>query len=669
MKRALQIFVGSVLGLVLAEVAFHVRDGGAFPHVNFYVADDALGAKLRPNATMKMSFSGNPVSTIHTNARGFRGGEWTAPVDVLVVGDSQVFGLGVNDEETFSAVLAKELGQSVANAGVPTYGPGEYTALVASLAPELKPKTVVYVLNVANDLFELERPNRDRHVIWDGWAVRKEMAPTSVTAFPFRAWLMSQSHAVYAARRLLNAPLNARLASEGSWRDLTVAASTTPPPDKDELKKRLQARVDLGAKIRSVDAQFRDRFASESLENEAYERVAKKIARYDGEINDIVGTNDAESGSTVDETAQQLFFAALAMQKNDALLAATVKNDPNLTKLLDERRALRQQLGEVLANGTTKKTPLRELLERTKVAAGGARVLVVALPLDVQVSMDEWKKYDKAPADMAPTQVLLDTIVFEAEAAGVEGLDAIGALRAAEPGAFMYGDLHMSAQGHAALGKRIAEVLRALPPKRGELPPGRSLFPLEAEWDAIDEVSVKGSTAAGCETKMVREWLRVRCAYESRGDVAIGVELQEGGHGDGIVAEGSGLTLVLPLLEGDTARARFTWQRHTQDLLITWPKQGALQMAFDKVVTLKKAAPFHSGHGPKPLAARAWNDGLRPLDCHDVSCSLGRPTFAPTCASNEMRFGVLGRCVPTCTDSCATGTCTEWNGKRGCALP
>jgi hypothetical protein len=40
------------LGLVLAEVAFRVRDHGAFPHVNFYVEDAALGTRLGPNASM-----------------------------------------------------------------------------------------------------------------------------------------------------------------------------------------------------------------------------------------------------------------------------------------------------------------------------------------------------------------------------------------------------------------------------------------------------------------------------------------------------------------------------------------------------------------------------------------------------------------------------------------
>ena len=55
-RRALiggQILIGLALGLVAAEYAFHQRDGGAFPHVNFYVEDPSLGVRLAPGASMR----------------------------------------------------------------------------------------------------------------------------------------------------------------------------------------------------------------------------------------------------------------------------------------------------------------------------------------------------------------------------------------------------------------------------------------------------------------------------------------------------------------------------------------------------------------------------------------------------------------------------------------
>ncbi|WP_096331005.1 hypothetical protein [Nannocystis exedens] len=209
---AAQIAVGLGLGLAATEYAFRVRDEGAFPHVNFYVADPQLGVRLQPGASMGFKLGRNPRTTIRVNASGYRGTDWPEPPqarEIVVVGDSQVFGLGVEDAETFSARLAERTGRPVLNAGVPTYGPREYLEVARELLVQRRPATVVVVLNFVNDPFELERPNTERHAVWDGWAVRRETAPAAVTQFPGRAWLFSRSHAVYALRRWLHAGASA----------------------------------------------------------------------------------------------------------------------------------------------------------------------------------------------------------------------------------------------------------------------------------------------------------------------------------------------------------------------------------------------------------------------------------------------------------------------------
>ena len=120
-KRFGQVIAGVVVGLGLAEAAFWVRDDGAFPHVAFYVSDDTLGARLQPNASQRIAFGGNPTTTITTNAKGYRGPDWPAPAanqgksEILVVGDSQVYGLGVEHDATFSSVLATEAKRVVLN--------------------------------------------------------------------------------------------------------------------------------------------------------------------------------------------------------------------------------------------------------------------------------------------------------------------------------------------------------------------------------------------------------------------------------------------------------------------------------------------------------------------------------------------------------------------------
>ena len=49
------------------EGVFRLRDHGAFPHLNVYRADAALGVRLVPGATEKISFSGNPVTSVRIN--------------------------------------------------------------------------------------------------------------------------------------------------------------------------------------------------------------------------------------------------------------------------------------------------------------------------------------------------------------------------------------------------------------------------------------------------------------------------------------------------------------------------------------------------------------------------------------------------------------------------
>ena len=88
----------------------------------------------------------------------------------------------------------------------------------------------MYTVNVANDLFEAERPNRERHAVWDGWAVRKETAPPSVAGFPGRELLFGRSHAVFALRKVWfernSAEADQGVASEGTWQDLVDVGAT-----------------------------------------------------------------------------------------------------------------------------------------------------------------------------------------------------------------------------------------------------------------------------------------------------------------------------------------------------------------------------------------------------------------------------------------------------------
>lgn len=671
LKAVAKVVLGLALGVGLAEVVFSQRDAGAFPHLNLYVADEALGVKLQPNARMKLRVADtNPVTTVRTNAQGFRGDDWPAPTpgELLVVGDSQVFGLGVEEGETFSARLSELLGVPVLNAGVPTYGPREYTAVVEEVLRARRPATVVYVMNLSNDLFEVDRPNKDRHAVWDGWAVRTETAPEAVTDFPFRRALMSRSHLVFALRRLLHtsadAAANPGFATEGSWRDVVSASAgvQAPPPADEATREMLSRREGLAKQLEEVDERIRDVVSVRVDDDEAFARGLQPIAPKGGDPRDIVQVRYAEGARRADKTAYELFMASVGLERNAEVLAklATKQRVGDLVTLLEQRKKLRESAGALREEqpGLAPR-PIDPVLQATKAAcdAAGARLVVVALPLDVMVSPDEWKKYGVPAIDMSPTRVLIDDLVARADRLGALGVDPTAALAAEEPGVFLDGDLHLTPKGHLALARFLAGELTRPREVKSELalPPGRSWPPTEDEWRQVDECKVKGSSALSCETRLVREWLRVVCRdLEVDGGPphrVVEISVLSGGHGDTATFRYEGDTLIIPVLEGDEAKVRFVWDHELRELTLSWPRGGARAFSFGDA---KRANP------------RQAVGGLKYVQHPYMS-----PLQGAACPDGQVRAGAMRRCAPGCDDQtpCATGTCTPWPGGSFCAVP
>jgi len=512
LRNTLRALLGLTVGLVLAEVAFCVRDGGAFPHLNVYAADASRGVRLRPGATEKVSFSNNPITSVRINDQGYRGGAWppAGPDEVVVVGDSQVFGLGVEENETFSVVLQGALGggRVVRNLGVPTYGPDEYNAALDEALARRPAKTVIYVVNLANDLFEANRPNRERHAVWDGWAVRKETAPASVIEFPGRALLYSRSHAFYALRRFLydrGPKLEERgFESEGTWKDIGGAASAAEhehaiTEQENERLARLRdseiryttdgvAVTQTAVEDHVVETAHDKLAAGEPRDYETPNWMSNAEAYRAAKLSpgDIVTIQSGESSRDVRVTAEQIRRgAALRLQIEKGVReGAEAKKDEGTLGLFAKRDEVEHKSAALKAMPFPKVVALSPLTPALRAAQAicerhGARLLVVALPIDVQVSKAEWAKYGSEPLDMESSKILLDDVVAAAQVAGAEGFDATPALAAAEPGAFLAGDIHMTPKGHKALGDAIAKALRGpkLDLPGGVLPAGRAAPP------------------------------------------------------------------------------------------------------------------------------------------------------------------------------------------------
>ncbi len=335
----------------------------------------------------------------------------------------------------------------------------------ARLLAERKLARVVVVLNFVNDPFELGRPNRTRHTVWDGWAVRSETAPTSVLEFPGRRRLFSESHAVYALRRWLHdrgaaaAPESADLESgldlgtpsEGGLHDLVVASNsahqeaTRSEVQAGELLAQTRQRAEVVA--RELDGKLGDLDSLVSrASNFRFDHYNNRVAR--SSPGDIVNDNSSEEGRAVVVTAAMIREAA---RTREALLASVLKSEAKQvgevrvahTLLADqktlaaERDGLRAQIASGVPPIPRPSSQFRGYLEDFKRLCDehGAELVVVALPIDVQVDRGEWAKYGVTEApDMSESLVLLDDLIADAQDLGLRALDATAALRAAQPG-------------------------------------------------------------------------------------------------------------------------------------------------------------------------------------------------------------------------------------------
>jgi hypothetical protein len=106
-------------------------------------------------------------------------------------------------------------------------------------------------------------------------------------------------------------------------------------------------------------------------------------------------------------------------------------------------------------------------------------------------------------------------------------------------------------------------------------PGGRSKVPTVEEWNAVTkEVTVRGSSKLNCETKMVREWLRVSCRGKSfSGGEPTGVSVTKGGgRGDDYTFSNTGVaSLVVRFVEGVDLEAEFSWSDASYKLKVFWP--------------------------------------------------------------------------------------------------
>jgi hypothetical protein len=122
-------------------------------------------------------------------------------------------------------------------------------------------------------------------------------------------------------------------------------------------------------------------------------------------------------------------------------------------------------------------------------------------------------------------------------------------------------------------------LLPAAPTGPGATAGGRSPVPTNAEWSSAPEITVRGSSALGCSTKAMREWLRVSCSGKNdSGGTPTTVAIESGSsRSEMFTFASNGVTsLVMPFREGTDASASFAWTNRSHRFQSKWPR-GAPQ--------------------------------------------------------------------------------------------
>lgn len=241
------------------------------------------------------------------------------------------------------------------------------------------------------------------------------------------------------------------------------------------------------------------------------------------------------------------------------------------------------------------------------------------------------------------------------------------------------GNAPPAASTQASTGK--ATTTAEGPPKAPPLAPGRTAAPTLAEWTTQKkEVTVKGSSALKCETKMVREYLRISCHDKNdTGGTPTAVHVTKGGR-EALTFAASGVTsLIIPYVEGTHLEATFSWTDKGYPLTIDWPKGAKMPTVLGAFAGARS-----------PLDGTAQGDSAKLCDCHKkvtgsrtcedvfgeanadcdrsygsdcqmlLACARGEPGAMPHCLSGFVNGPPTGQCHKICkaTSDCPKGhTC------------
>ncbi len=191
-----------------------------------------------------------------------------------------------------------------------------------------------------------------------------------------------------------------------------------------------------------------------------------------------------------------------------------------------------------------------------------------------------------------------------------------------------------------------------------DLPSGTSKVPSVNEWENVaKEVTVKNSTERGCQTRMLREWLRVSCRPKGALQATSVATVESDGQQAFAGMFGDRASIVVQVVRNKRYTARLTWNdNRTGTLVVDWPNGAPRPTPFSIDFASTDAPTGDSG------SARASGSGSACSDYIQCVCDLSRAMESATdksaikaadCDQAKQAYSALGA-MPGGNDSCRT---------------
>ena len=141
---------------------------------NFGIADPYIGYLHKPNNTFIVAGRDFRAAN-HTDGYGFRNAwPWPETAEIVTVGDSLTFGYGVEDDQGWPALIARNLFPNrLINLGLNGAGPHQYLRVYERFGTTLRPKLLLVGFFVANDFWDadmfdrwLKLEARNNYLVW-----------------------------------------------------------------------------------------------------------------------------------------------------------------------------------------------------------------------------------------------------------------------------------------------------------------------------------------------------------------------------------------------------------------------------------------------------------------------------------------------------------------------